>query len=124
HRRPPRRASDLPPQQGSRPLRNLGVRHDVLAVEVIDPRELELPDVGVLAVADPETGVVHEVQTADPRLRRRYAEAAASQRAAIAAAIRGAGAAHLELRTDSNWLLDIVKFVADARHARTRGTTR
>ncbi|HLT09323.1 MAG TPA: DUF58 domain-containing protein [Micromonosporaceae bacterium] len=130
--RPPRRRglvaviSDFlaPPQQWSRPLRKLGVRHDVLAVEVIDPRELELPDVGVLAVADPETGVVHEVQTSDPRLRRRYAEAAAAQRAAIAAAIRGAGAAHLRLRTDTNWLLDIVKFVAAARHARTRGSTR
>jgi uncharacterized protein (DUF58 family) len=130
--RPPRRRglaaviSDFlaPPEQWARPLRKLGVRHDVLAIEILDPRELELPDVGVLALADPETGVVHEVQTADPRLRRRYAAAAAAQRTAIAQAIRGAGAAHLRLRTDSDWLLDIVRFVAAARHARTRGTTR
>jgi uncharacterized protein (DUF58 family) len=130
--RPPRRRglaaviSDFlaPPEQWARPLRKLGVRHDVLAVEVLDPRELELPDVGVLALADPETGVVHEVQTADPRLRHRFAAAAAAQRTAIAQAIRGAGAAHLRLRTDSDWLLDIVRFVAAARHARTRGTTR
>ena len=46
------------------------------------------------------------------------------QRRAIAAGIRRAGAAHLRLRTDSDWLLDIVRFVAAARHARTRGTTR
>jgi uncharacterized protein (DUF58 family) len=130
--RPPRRRglaaiiSDFlaPPPQWARPLRKLAVRHDVLAVEVLDPRELELPDVGVLAVADPESGIVHEVQTGDPRLRRRYAEAAAAQRTAIADAIRGAGASHLRLRTDSDWLLDIVRFVAAARHARTRGTTR
>jgi len=130
--RPPRRRglaaviSDFlaPPEQWARPLRKLAVRHDVLAIEVLDPRELELPDVGVLAVADPESGIVHEVQTGDARLRRRYAEAAVAQRTAIANAIRGAGASHLRLRTDSDWLLDIVRFVAAARHARTRGTTR
>lgn len=130
--RPPRRRgmgvviSDFlaPPAQWARPLRKLAVRHDVLAVEVVDPRELELPDVGVLELVDPETGQVHEVQTADPRLRQRYAKAAAAQRAEIADALRGAGAAHLRLRTDSDWLLDIVRFVAAQRHARTRGTTR
>ena len=130
--RPPRRRglavviSDFlaPPETWARPMRKLAVRHDVLAVEVVDPRELELPDVGVLTLADPETGEVHEVQTADPRLRARYAAAAAAQRGAIAAALRRAGAGHLRLRTDSDWLLDIVRFVAAQRHARTRGTTR
>ena len=130
--RPPRRRgfavviSDflVPPDNWSRPLRKLAVRHDVLAIEVLDPRELELADVGVLALADAETGIVHEIQTSDPALRQRYARAAAAQRNAIATAIRRAGAAHLRLRTDSDWLLDIVRFVAAARHARTRGTTR
>jgi uncharacterized protein (DUF58 family) len=130
--RPPRRRgvavviSDfLAPVEGwARPVRKLGVRHDVLAIEVVDPRELELPDVGVIALADPETGELHEVQTADPALRRRYAEAAGEQRGAIARALRAAGAAHLRLRTDSDWLLDMVRFVAAQRHARTRGTTR
>ncbi|HEX2771057.1 MAG TPA: DUF58 domain-containing protein [Micromonosporaceae bacterium] len=129
--RPPRRRgvavviSDflVPPDQWARPLRKLALRHDVLAVEVVDPRELELPDVGVLALVDPETGELHEVQTADPRLRRRYADAASAQRAAIAQQLRVAGAAHLRLRTDSDWLLDMVRFVAAQRHARTRGTT-
>ncbi|MFE9914918.1 DUF58 domain-containing protein [Micromonospora sp. NPDC005553] len=130
--RPPRRrgvavvVSDFlaPAEQWARPMRKLRVRHDVLAIEVVDPRELELPDVGVLPVVDPESGELHEVQTADPRLRQRYAEAATAQRATIAAALRGAGAAHLRLRTDRDWLLDMVRFVAAQRHARTRGTTR
>ncbi|WP_199737095.1 MULTISPECIES: DUF58 domain-containing protein [Micromonospora] len=130
--RPPRRRgvavviSDFlaPPQQWGRPVRKLRVRHDVLAIEVVDPRELELPDVGVLPVVDPETGELHEVQTADPGLRRRYAEAAAAQRGAVAAELRAAGAGHLRLRTDRDWLLDMVRFVAAQRHARTRGTTR
>ncbi|MFF5292248.1 DUF58 domain-containing protein [Paractinoplanes globisporus] len=130
--RPPRRRgvavviSDfLAPVEGwERPLRKLGVRHDVLAIEVVDPRELELPDVGVLALADPETGELHEVQTSDAKLRQRYAEAAAEQRGTIARTLRAAGAAHLRLRTDTDWLLDMVRFVAAQRHARTRGTTR
>ncbi|MEV4490444.1 DUF58 domain-containing protein [Micromonospora coxensis] len=130
--RPPRRRglavviSDFlaPPGQWGRPLRKLRVRHDVLAIEVVDPRELELPDVGVLPVVDPETGELHEVQTADAGLRRRYADAAAAQREAIAAELRAAGAGHLRLRTDRDWLLDMVRFVAAQRHARTRGTTR
>ena len=130
--RPPRRRgvaviiSDFlaPVDTWSRPVRKLGVRHDVLAIEVVDPRELELPDVGVLVLNDPETGELHEVQTADPKLRQRYAEAAGEQRGAIARALRAAGAAHLRLRTDTDWLLDMVRFVAAQRHARTRGTTR
>jgi len=130
--RPPRRRgqavviSDFlgPVEQWDRPLRKLGVRHDLLAIEVVDPRELELPDAGVMVFVDPESGATHEVQTADAKLRERYAAAAAAQRSAIASALRGAGAAHLRLRTDSDWLLDIVRFVAAQRHARTRGTTR
>lgn len=129
--RPPRRRglvvviSDFlaAPQGWERPIRKLRVRHDVLAIEIVDPRELELPDVGVLSLVDPETGAAHEVQSADPRLRARYAAGAAAQRGAIAAALRSAGAAHLRLRTDSDWLLDMVRFVAAQRHARTRGTT-
>jgi uncharacterized protein (DUF58 family) len=130
--RPPRRRgqavviSDFmtPVGEWARPLRKLGVRHDLLVIEIVDPRELELPDVGVMVFADPETGRVHEVQTADPVLRAKYAHAAATQRAEIASAVRGAGAAHLRLRTDSDWLIDIVRFVAAQRHARTRGTAR
>jgi uncharacterized protein (DUF58 family) len=130
--RPPRRRglavviSDfmVPPAQWERPMRKLGVRHDLLAIEVVDPRELELGDAGVMEFVDPETGRLHEVHTGDAGLRARYAAAAAAQRAAIASAIRGAGAAHLRLRTDRDWLLDIVRFVAAQRHARTRGTTR
>jgi uncharacterized protein (DUF58 family) len=103
-----------------RALRAMTARHEVLGIEVVDPRELELPDVGVLDLVDPETGARIEVQTADQRLRQRYAEAAAAQRAAIARSLRDAGADHLVLRTDRDWLLDIVAFVA-RRRRRQRG---
>src|SRR5690606_13590869 len=108
----------LAPAGWERPLRALAARHDVLAVEVLDPRELALPDVGLLTLRDPETGAVLEVQTSDAGLRRRYAEAAAAQRDAIAGAIRSAGADHLRLRTDRDWLPDLVAFVQQRRRRR------
>jgi uncharacterized protein (DUF58 family) len=103
-----------------RALRALGARHEVLAVEVVDPRELELPNVGVLDLVDPETGARIEVQTSDAGLRRRYAEAAEAQRARIERTIVEVGADHLVLRTDRDWLLDVVAFV-DRRRRRQRG---
>ena len=108
----------LDPTPWQMPMRRLGVRHDVLAVEVIDPRELALADVGVLELVDPETGFLYEVQTSDARLRERYATAAAAQREGIARDIRASGADHLTLRTDTDWMLDLVRFVVSRRHNR------
>ena len=109
----------LDPAGWERLLRSVRARHEVPAVEVVDPRELELPPVGLLTLVDPETGRRIEVQTARGQVRRRYAEAAAGQRAEIARALRGAAVPHLTLRTDRNWLLDIVRFVALRRRLRT-----
>ncbi|MEU7958151.1 DUF58 domain-containing protein [Micromonospora humida] len=97
-------------------LRRLAARHQVLAIEVTDPRELELPDVGLITLLDPETGRRREVWTGDPELRRRYASAAAAQRAQVARALRRSGADHLALRTDRDWTADIVRHV----HAQRR----
>jgi uncharacterized protein (DUF58 family) len=102
-----------------RSIRRLAHRHHVLAVEVVDPRELELPDVGLLTLIDPETGQRREVSTASKRLRSRYAAAAAEQREAVGAALRRSGADHLVLCTDRDWLRDIVwHVVAQRRRAR------
>ena len=101
------------------PLRRLHLRHEVLAIEIVDPRELELPDVGVLHLVDPETGHVREVQTSDADLRARYAEAAAHQRSEIAAALRRTGASHLVLRTDRDWMRDLVAFMVFRRRLAT-----
>ncbi|MBW4705304.1 DUF58 domain-containing protein [Micromonospora sp. RL09-050-HVF-A] len=96
-------------------LRRLAARHQVLAVEVTDPRELELPDVGLITLVDPETGRRREVWTGDPGLRRRYADAATAQRAQVARALRRSGAGHLALRTDRDWTADIVRHVHTQR---------
>jgi len=102
------------------PLRRLAARHEVVAVEVLDPRELELPEVGLLTLIDPETGRRREVQTANRTLRRRYAEAMNGRREQIAQATRTAGAAHLVLRTDTDWVRDVAAFATARRRAGVR----
>lgn len=101
-----------------RELRALAVRHDVVVVDVRDPRESELPPVGLLTLVDPETGRLVEVQTSNPRIRARFAAAAADQQDRRARAARSAGASHLVLSTDRDWLRDIVSFVAARRRRR------
>jgi uncharacterized protein (DUF58 family) len=102
------------------PLRRLGLRHQVVAVQVIDRRELELPAVGILTVVDTETGRQMDLQTNSEGLRARYAVAAKQRNDTIAANIRAAGAEQLTLSTDGDWLLQVVRFVG-ARQARRAG---
>lgn len=105
----------------SRPLRMLAARHDVVVAEIVDPRELSLPDVGVLRLVDPETGRHLEVQTRSKALRERYAAAAAARRTGNAAQVRRAGAGHVVLRTDRDWLVDLATFLATRRRLRAAG---
>jgi uncharacterized protein (DUF58 family) len=123
-RNPPRRrglvavVSDfLGDTDWERPLRSLSGRHQLLGIEVLDPRELELPAAGLVTFADPESGQQLEVQTSNPETRARYAQAAAEQRAQIATLLRHAGAGHLRLRTDRDWISDVVRFVLARRNA-------
>lgn len=106
------------------PLRRLGLRHDLVVVEVLDPRELELPDVGSLRVVDPETGRQLEVDTTSRRLRERYAAASRERRALDAAAVRRAGATHVVVRTDRDWLLDLARALTARRRLRAAGRPR
>ncbi|MCO1655667.1 DUF58 domain-containing protein [Pseudonocardia humida] len=120
HRRPGLRVvvSDfLDDSPWEAPMRRLTARHEVLAVGVVDPRDRRLPDVGALVLVDPETGRRREVRT-DPRLRARFAQASAAHAAATSAAVRRAGAEHLELRTDGDWVTDLARFVAGRRRMR------
>ena len=121
-RRPPRRRglavviSDfLGDLHWERALRGLAGRHDLLAVEVLDPRDLELPDVGRVVLSDPESGRTREI-TATPRLRADFAAAADAHRADVAAALRRCGCGHLTLRTDRDWMADVVRFATARRH--------
>ncbi len=105
------------------PVRRLAARHEVVAVEVVDRREQALPDVGPRVLLDPESGRRREVRTGDRRLRDRYAAAVAAHRAATATALRRAGAAHLVLHTDGDWVTDLAVFLASRRRAARRTPT-
>jgi uncharacterized protein (DUF58 family) len=102
----------------ARELRLLAARHEVIVAQIRDPREAELPPVGLLTLVDPETGRRQEVQTNSRKLRERFAAAAATQQAGIARSVRAAGAGHLILSTDRDWLLDVARFTLARRRRR------
>jgi uncharacterized protein (DUF58 family) len=85
-------------------LTEVAGRHTVLAIEIADPREIDLVDVGELTLIDPETGRTLHVDTADRRLRRTFHEAATAERAAVAAEFSRLGIRHLRLSTQGSWL--------------------
>ena len=91
----------------ARPLAALSARHTVLAVEIRDPREAELPDVGRLAMIDPESGARISVDTRDRRLRERFAEAARESHTEVAGALRRAGVEHVVLSTAGAWAREL-----------------
>jgi uncharacterized protein (DUF58 family) len=110
----------LGPINWMRPLRAIAARHEVLAIEVLDPRDVELPDIGDVVLQDAETGVTREF-TIDAQLRDDFAKAAAAHRAEVSRTIRSCGAPVLTLRTDRDWIADIVRFVESRRRGALAG---
>jgi hypothetical protein len=104
-------------REWAEPLRALSGRHGVLAVEIRDPREQELPPLGDLWLVDPETGRQVQVNTGSRRTRRRFAAAAASEREQVAATIRHARADHLVLSTEGDWLRGLAGHLRRSEHA-------
>lgn len=88
-----------------RPLGAVRTRHSVLAVDVSDPRERELPAVGRLAVVDPETGQRVAVNTSNRRVRERFAELERERREILARDLRRLRVEHVALSTQGDWLL-------------------
>lgn len=100
--------SDFRDQTGwERPLGRLRSRHSVLAVEIGDPRERELPAVGRLAVVDPETGDRIEVDTSARRVRERFAALEAERREKLESELRGLRIHHSVLSTEGDWLAEL-----------------
>jgi uncharacterized protein (DUF58 family) len=87
-----------------RPLAAAAARHHAIAVEIRDPREDDLPDVGELTLIDAETGREVRVDTSSRRLRQRFSAAASDERASLARELRRVGAGHVVLSTSGSWL--------------------
>jgi len=103
------------PQDWRPPLLELAGHHDVVAIEIRDPREQELPNVGQLWLVDPETGRQLHVNTRSRKLRERFAVAAAAERAQVAQVFASAGVRHIVLTTSGDWLRALVVFLKRSR---------
>jgi len=98
-----------------KPLLELMSRHEVLAVEIRDPREQELPDVGELWLVDPETGRQIRVDTRNASLRERFALAASEERSGVARVLSALGIPHVVLSTSGDWLRPYAEFLGARR---------
>jgi uncharacterized protein (DUF58 family) len=102
-----------------RALALLAQRHDVVAVRLFDPLELDLPDLGLVPLADAETGEQVWVDTHDAGFRKRFARLAAERESALRAALAKAGVDTLELSTGDDLVEAVMRF-ADMRKRRVR----
>jgi len=102
-----------------RPLALLARRHDVIALQVVDKREFELPAVGMIYVEDSETGEQIFVDTDDPAFQRRLRAAADERQAALASAARSAGTDLFTVSTDEDLVRAVVR-ITELRRRRRR----
>jgi len=101
-----------------RPLSLLNQRHEVLAIRLWDPREVELPDVGMIMMEDAETGEQLFVDTHDPKFRKRFAEVAKRREDELKTAFKRAGVDALSLSTEEDLVRAIVRFAKQRRQYR------
>ena len=94
-----------------RPLSLLGRKHELVAIRLFDPREAELPDVGLIVVEDAETGEQLYVDTSDPEFRRRFRQVATAREAELQAGVRRAGVALFTVSTDEDLVGALVRIV-------------
>ena len=93
-----------------KPLSLLRQRHDVMAIRLWDPREVELPDVGLVIMEDAETGEQLYVDTHDKNFRQRYQAAAQQREATLSQTFKRAGVEALSLSTEEDLVRAIVRF--------------
>lgn len=93
-----------------RPLRTLARRHDVVAVHLMDPREAELPALGLAALTDPETGRTYWLDTRSRAVRAAYAADAAQRREAVGEALRRARVDRIPVMTGESYVEPLIRF--------------
>jgi len=101
-----------------RSMARLRERHEVIAIRLVDPGELELPDTGWIVVEDVETGELLSVDTSDPEFRPRFAEGAANREAEVRALAKNAGTPLYEVSTEDDLVRALVRMVASRKRQR------
>jgi uncharacterized protein (DUF58 family) len=102
-------------------LRHANRRHDVVAVQITDPFELELPALGRLVLQDAETGEIVEVNTGDQRKRQAFAQRQARAQTDLTRLFRSAGIDAIQLRTDQPYSVELARFFETREKRRLRG---
>ena len=97
-------------QTSTAALRQANRRHDVVAVQVTDPRELELPDVGWVVLEDAETGQAVEINTGDDRRRKAYTQRQADAQEELVRLFRTSGIDSIQIRTDEPYITALERF--------------
>ena len=109
--------SDFMSEPGwERPLNMLGQKHEVVAIRLIDPREVELPDVGMVVMEDAETGEQLFVDTHDAKFRKTFFGAAQKREDALALAFKRAGVDVMSLSTEDDLINAILRFAERREH--------
>lgn len=102
------------------PLGRTGIAHELLAIAIDDPRERDIPPIGLVQLADPATGATREIRVT-AKIQQRFAEAAAARRATRLDGLRRSRAEVIEISTADDWLAAIVRHVQRRRVQAVRG---
>ena len=93
-----------------RAVRQTNRRHDLIALHIEDPRERELPNVGIVALEDAETGEIIEINTARPAVRKRFTELSLERAQRLRSDLRAEGVDSVQLRTDMPYIPPLQRF--------------
>ena len=101
-----------------RTMARLTERHEVIAIRLVDPGELELPDTGWIVVEDVETGELLSVDTSDPEFRSRFSDAAAAREAEVRELAKQAGTPLYDVSTEDDLVGALVRMVESRKRQR------
>ncbi len=110
--------SDFQGEGYEKQLRILGKRHDLIAVSITDPREVSMPNVGIIELEDAETGEIITIDTGSAGFRKKYAQLGSARMDDLKKLFRSMDIDHIDIRTGQDYVFDLVKFF------RTRGRRR
>jgi uncharacterized protein (DUF58 family) len=103
--------SDFMSEPGwERPLSMLGQKHEVIAIRLVDPREMDMPDVGMIVMEDAETGEQLFVDTHDAKFRKRFRDAAQKREEELVKTFQRAGVDVMSLSTGDDLIKSILRF--------------
>jgi len=93
-----------------KPLRVMGKRHDLIAVSVTDPREIRMPNVGLIELEDAETGEIIVIDTGSRAVRSQYEALGTSRQGDLQKLFRSIDVDHLEILNDRDYVMELVRF--------------